>query len=106
MPFEPDMYDLMPVTVTIHPYVSEDSYGKRTYGPTRTTRARVQNLVKSWHWKKGDEVQSKSMVYLADAAMTDKDRLEIPGHNPPMPPFIEFNRQDDEFGYHHTEIYI
>jgi hypothetical protein len=107
MPFETDWALLLNRTIVVHPFVSENSAGRRTYGSSRNVAARIRDDVRTWRWKDGTERQSRAMVYFSDSAVGPYDKIMLPaGYDPQEAIVVWFQRHDDEFGYHHSEVFV
>lgn len=107
MSFETDWLDLMPRTITVEPWASEDSGGKVTYGTGVTYRCYIKDDAKVWRWEDGREVQSRRTIYVNGSSIGRKDRITLPaGYDPITVIPVWLVKHDDEDGYHHTEIYV
>jgi hypothetical protein len=106
MAFESDFEDLMPITVTVHPFSSEDAAGVPTYGASRTTLAYIEDDEKNARWEDGVEIVPKRVIYTNDSAITEKDKIELPaGFGEPLETIaMVLERRYDEEGYHHTVV--
>lgn len=106
--------DLMRQTVSVAPFSSMDGYGKPTYGPAKTYRARVTGKRRMVRDAEGREVVSSQTVYLAsNAAIGPKDRITLStgdaGSTDPAalsPEILAVGRFPDGRLMHHTEIYL
>ena len=104
---EAELIKMMPHTITVAPYSSDDRYGAPTFGTAVSYTALVQQKVRQVRNLAGEERVSMVTVYVnTTAAITPKDRLTLPaGFTPQTPPIISVARQSDESGLHHTVIY-
>lgn len=105
---EPELVALMPHTVTVEAYASQDRYGKPAYGAAASYKAMVEQKVRQVRNLAGEEAVSTTTVYLdAVAAITPRDRVTLPAaFSPRTPPIINVSRFSDENGLHHTELYL
>jgi len=105
---ESEFHSMMPHSVGITPYLSRDKWGKKTYGAIVLFRGRVENKRKMVTNYLGDEVVSQSTLYLATTSgIGIEDRITMPsGYLPANPDILAIERQDDEWGAHHTVIYV
>lgn len=107
MSFEADWAQLLNRSITVYPFVSETSSGRRTYGSPRTVAARIRDDVRTWRWKDGTERQSRAMVYFSDSAVGPYDKILLPvGYDPQEAIVVWFQRHDDETAYHHSEVFV
>lgn len=104
---ESDLLSLMPHTITIAPWSSQNAYGEPTYGAAVSYTARVQGKMQMVRDATGIERVSTVTVYVATtAAIGPKDRLVLPtGFSPASPPILAVARHSDENGDHHVVIY-
>lgn len=92
-----DFLDLMPLTVTVAPFVSRDSYGVATYGTARPYRARVNYKQHYIRKSEGEMVPARGMVWLATSdAISVNDRVTLPDGTTPL--ILESNGETDETG--------
>jgi hypothetical protein len=66
MPLDYELLELMTEEVQIRPAAGTDAYGKPTYEPARTVRARIEDRNRIVRDTFGKEVVSSSTVYLAE----------------------------------------
>lgn len=104
-----DWLDMMPETITMNVWVSQDVTGKPTYSSTGVPyRARVElkNRMIVDHY--GKEVMARGRVFLATATTPSvKDKVTLPtGYVPVSPPILAVNVQADEAGGHHVVLEI
>lgn len=98
--------DMMPHTITVEPFVSEDMYGKYTYGAPATHQARCQGKNRMVRTATGEEVASTVTVYVGLIGMNVKDRITLPAtFHPTQPPILALGQVSDESGSHHTVVY-
>lgn len=107
MAWETDWLDLMPRSITVEPWASEDSGGKVTYGTGVVYQCYIKDDAKVWRWEDGREVQSRRTIYVHGSSIGRKDRITLPaGYSPLVVIPVWLVRHDDNEGYHHTEIYV
>jgi hypothetical protein len=79
MPLEYDLIQLMIDTITIEPFLSEDQYGKPTYGAPYTAQCRVEKAKHLIREKESRELTQYATVYMADPTlvntMSQKDQM-------------------------------
>lgn len=104
---ESDLLSLMPHTVTVAPWVSQNAYGEASYGSAVSYTARIQGKMQMIRDATGVERVSTVTVYVATtASIGPKDKLTLPsGWTPASPSIIAIQRVSDESGDHHTVIY-
>ena len=104
---EAELIALLPHTITVTPYSSQNRYGEPTYGAAQSYKALVQQKVRQVRDLAGEERVSMVTVYVnTTAAITPRDKLTLPsGFTPQTPPIIQVARQSDEVGLHHCVIY-
>jgi len=68
----------MPHTVTIAPYSAVNDYGEVTTGTTRTASAYVEPDTGFQQGDQIDEQHHPMRAYIADTAITIKDRITLP----------------------------
>lgn len=102
-----DLLSMFSQTITVAPYVSQNSYGEPTYGTAVSYTARVQGKMQMVRDSMGQERVSTATCYVATTAVIGpKDRLVLPsGFSPASPPILSVQRQADELGDHHIVIY-
>lgn len=107
MAFDADWLELFNRSISVEPWVSEDSAGKVTYGAAVAYPCYIRDDVKVWKWEQGLEKQSRRTIYVNGESIGHKDRVTLPvGYSPRVIIPTYMIRRDDEEGYHHTEIYI
>jgi hypothetical protein len=104
---ESALLSLMPHTITLAPYVSQNAYGESTWGAAVSYQARVQGKMKMIRDFTGVERVSTVTCYVATTeAISPKDKLTLPSSFVPQTPLIlAVERQADEHGDHHVVIY-
>lgn len=104
---ETALLSLMPHTITVAPWASQNAYGEPTYGSAVSYTARVQGKTQMVRDSVGVERVSTVTVYVATtASIGPKDKLTLPnGWTPASPSIIAVQRVSDESGDHHTVIY-
>jgi len=102
-----DMLELFSHTVTVEPWVSEDTGGNVSYGTAVTYEAYIRDEVKQWPWEEGPELQSRRTIYV-NGAVKVKDRFVLSTSTKPddyVFPIHVIQRYDED-GFHHSEVYI
>lgn len=104
---EAEFITLMPHSITVKPWSSQDKYGKPTFGTAKTYTGRVVNKVKKVLDINGEERVSNTIVYLNTTDRIDvRDEMTLPaGFVPQVPRIIRVDRFPDENGLHHTVIF-
>lgn len=104
---ESSLLSLMPHTITVAPWASQNAYGEPSYLSAVSYIARVQGKTRMVRDSTGVERVSTVTVYVATtAAIGPKDKLTLPsGWTPASPSIIAVQRVSDESGDHHTVIY-
>lgn len=110
---EAEFFDMMPATVQVAPYVSDDQYGKPTYGADVAYSARISikdELVRSHD---GREIAARGKVYLFSTVPpittvpTTRDRITLPAqYVPTKPPILDVQPETDQAGIHHVVLVI
>ena len=112
-----DLSDLFADTITIEPYLTEDRFGKPTYGSSFECRAKVSGRTKTAIDTDGNERISNCQAVLAGAfGVTPQDRYTLPERfslNPQenniedrQPRAIAVDQETDENGPHHETVYF
>jgi head-tail adaptor len=112
--FEAEYLGLMPDTVSVEPFVSQDGSGVPSYGPGVSCRARIEAGVGRRTNVPAEESSALAFVILAPytvdgaaLAVTPRDRLTLPtGYSPSTPRIVSAMRANDEDGLHHWELRI
>jgi hypothetical protein len=102
-----ELLELMPDTVVLEPYLSQDSYGQATYSAASTYQARVSGKVKKVTDANGSERVSMVTVYLASAVgVTVQDRITLPARFvPSQPKILAVGLLSDESGAYSDVVY-
>lgn len=80
-----DFLDLMPLTVTVEEFASNDTFGARTYAVPASFRARVVYKNHYVRGPSGELVAASGMIWVATAAIfTDKARVTLPDGQQPQ----------------------
>ncbi|HEX2955692.1 MAG TPA: hypothetical protein VHO70_02605 [Chitinispirillaceae bacterium] len=94
-------------SVTIAPYVGEDRFGKRTYGPAVVVPAIITWLVKDIKDFRGNTFIADAWVAIPpEYAVGERDKITLPNGASPFIGSISqiFDEEAEEYLY--TEIYI
>jgi len=100
--------DLMPDTVTIAPYSSQNKYGEETRGVAVSYQARSVGKVMKVLDRQGNERVSTVTTYLgaAPTGLTVRDQITLPARfDPRTPEILAIGSFPDEGGAHHTVVY-
>lgn len=102
-----DLLSMFSQTITVAPYVSQNSYGEPTYGTAVSYAARVQGKMQMVRDSMGQERVSTVTCFVATTAtISPKDKLELPlEFIPRQPPILAVERQSDEIGLHHVVLF-
>jgi hypothetical protein len=103
-----ELLSMMPHLIGIQPYLSRDAWGKKTFGAIVLFQGRVESKRRKIIGADGEEVISETTIYLATVSgigMQDRVTLQS-GYLPPNPLILAIRRQDNEYGIHHTVIYV
>lgn len=98
---------LMPDTVTVEAYSTQNVYNEATYGAASTYQCRVQGQTKMIRTPAGEEKVSTVQVYLASAAgITVRDRITLPARfAPTTPEIMAVAHYGDESGPYSEVVY-
>jgi len=101
------LLSLMPDTITLEAYSTQNAYNEPTYAAATTHQCRVQGRVKMVRTVQGDEKVSTVQVYLATAAgVTVRDRVTLPTRfTPRQPVILAVDYRSDEQGAYGDVIY-
>jgi hypothetical protein len=117
-PITSDLLALFPDTVTVEPYLSEDRFGKASYGAAFDCPARVIGRTRMTMDTDGQERSSNVQAVLAGSfGVTPQDRYTLPERfsiNPldtsdithRQPTAIAVDKETDENGPHHETVYF
>lgn len=100
--------DLMPDTVTVEPYSSQNKYGEESYGAAVSYRARCVGKVVKVTDMNGNERVSTVTTYLnaAPTSLTVRDRITLPSRfTVTTPEILAIGLVPDESGHHHAVVY-
>jgi len=111
-----DWVDMMPHTVSLEPFVSEDAYGLPTYGASVDYRARVIRKPHYVRGQEGKDITADGMVWLGPPTsdltsdtvptVTTRDRITLPDGTLTTPPILSVSKIPDEDGDHHIKIHF
>jgi hypothetical protein len=103
MPMEPQFLALLTQTLTIEPFVGEDRYSKKTYGPAFTCPAWINPMPRRTTDKIQDTAwQITQAIVPDDVTITMQDRITMPDGS--QPPLLEIAEGYDNNGLHHYEL--
>lgn len=108
MPIEIQFLSLMPHRVKVEPLDSRsDGWGNKNYARGWVLRGRVVQKTTRIVNAAGQDVVSKTTVYLATASgIRPDDRITLPsGYVPQQPPILSVLREADEDGFHHVVVF-
>lgn len=94
-------------TVTIRPWVSEDEFGKPTYGDACEYLAKIERQERATRTVEGITIRSRRLIYLytTDTTITSKDELTLPaGFEPLQPKINDVRIVVDQNGVHHIVL--
>lgn len=93
-----DFLDLMPLSVSRRPFLSDNAYGQRTFGPEAGPyRARVNYEDHFIRGENGELVQAQGVIWLAtDDRMYAKDLITLPDGS--QPSLLKIGAETDETG--------
>lgn len=75
----------MPDSITIEPYVSQNAYGKPTYGTPTTIACLIQSYGKMIRLDNGQEVVASTKIMTPhDTVVNTKSRLTLPDGSHPL----------------------
>ena len=88
----------MTSTLTIEPWLSQDVYGKATYGPKVSISARISEKPTRVLDATGQTVVTGAVAWTdaGTTVITSKDRVTLPDGS--QPPVISVQRMPDELG--------
>ena len=92
-------------TVTIEPWVSEDEFGKTTYGAPCDYLAKIERQERATRTAEGITIRSRRLIYLysVDTTISTKDQLTLPaGFEPLQPKILDVRIVVDQNGVHHV----
>lgn len=103
-----ELLSMMPHQIGYEPYVSRDDWSNKTYGAIVLLRGRIENKRRRVLSANGKEIISETTLYLATTSgISIEGRITLPsGYLPATPDIIAIARQDDEYGAHHTVVYV
>lgn len=95
---------LLTETLTVAPYLSQDAYGKPTYGPSVTYAAREEWKIRRIVDQTGQERISRARVFFdGDVTLTLRDQVTLTdGTTPPI--LLLYHVRDLSGGTHHLEV--
>ena len=99
--------DMMPDTVTIAPYASQNTYGEETYAAAVTYAARCVGKQQKVIDLNGNERVSTVTSYLlaAPLTLTVRDKITIPSRfGDTTPEIMAISGWPDETGPHHVAV--
>jgi hypothetical protein len=94
-------------TVTIRPWVSEDAFGKPTYGAACEFLAKIERQERATRTPQGITIRSRRLIYLytTDTSLTVKDLLILPaGYEPLEPKIVDVRIVSGVDGVHHIVL--
>jgi hypothetical protein len=101
--------DFFNETITIEPFIGQDSYGTPSYGASTSYPCRINGSQRQVIDTMGVIRVSKAKINLAGTPVIGpSDRLTLPsGFVPQQPPILVVNPLTDDVGLpHHTEISV
>jgi hypothetical protein len=105
MAFESDFLGMMPVTVTVEPFVTQDGYSKAAYGDPVSYQVFLDETSRMHRTSTSQVLYAQGTVYLPPTAVVGtKDRLTLPDGQ--QPKVVGVDRQFDDQGLHHLELYF
>ena len=101
------LLSLMPDTVTVEAYSTENSYNEPAYGAASSYQCRVQGKTRMVTTPAGEEKVSTVQVYLASApGVTVRDRITLPARFvPTTPEILSIAHYGDESGSYSEVVY-
>ena len=107
---EAEFLQLMPATVLVAPFASQDQFGAAAYGADVSYQCRISIRDEYVRSKDGREIAARGKIYLpvtSAAAFTTRDRVTMPaGYVPANPPILDVQPEQDETGVHHVVLVI
>lgn len=103
-----ELADLMPHTIAIKPFSSDDKYGDPAFGASVNYTGQIEQKSKLVRDLNGKEVVSQTRVYLnTTTVIGKKDEVTLPsGYDPQTPPIINVEISSDENGIQHAVIFL
>lgn len=111
-----DWVDMMPHTVSIEPFSSNDSYGEPSYGASVSYRGRITRKPHYVRGKDGNDIVAEGVVWLGPPTsdltddtvptVTTRDRITLPDGTLTQPPIMSVSKIADENGDHHLKIHF
>ena len=104
MSFESEFLTMMPLTITVYPFLGFDAYGEASYSTSATTyRCRVEYDRNTRGTMQGEELTQTTTVYVAaQTTLNNLDNYVLPDGSTGMVSSIK-QMWDDE-GIHHNVI--
>ena len=103
--FPADLLDLLTSVVGIKPKLSDDDYGKPTYGSSTNYQARISERHIKIRDANGEEVVADGKVLIGGHPVIPPDsKIILPDLSEPV--IIAINRAYDENGPHHTRVFF
>jgi hypothetical protein len=103
-----ELLELMPDTVVLEPYLSQDSYGQATYGAASTYQAHIGGGgTRLGRNADGSEIVSNADIHLASVVgVTVQDRITLPARwSPRQPRILKVDLLSDENGAYSDVVY-